>query len=274
MNEYTIDANGVTLNGGRTWQDADHLNVRTESGTTNFHAEAKCAALPAPPECSPIMVSAASRIGESFIPWSDLGIDPASCIEWVQFSRANYHFGEAGEDPLCLTIPEPEPEPEKPLGYIPEVSKDCDGATWSHPATTTGVGAPARYEISIDGGPKVAYTPGEVVSIPWGEDATQAVVSLFGYYDSGFWHQIGQSRISNTETCEVVPPVDPPVEPPITPEPPVAPPVDTPSTEVVVPVSKPEQLAETGGVDPLGMILAAVVLVAGGAALLRKAVAR
>ena len=112
MNEYIIDANGVTLNGGRTWQDADHLNVRTESGTTNFHAEAKCAAVPAPPECSTLMQAAASRIGESFIPWSDLGIDPASCIEWVQFSRANYHYGEAGEEPLCLTVTEPEPEPE------------------------------------------------------------------------------------------------------------------------------------------------------------------
>ncbi len=113
MNEYTIAANGVTLNGGRTWQDADHLNVRTESGTTNFHAEAKCAALPAPPECSPIMQAAASRIGESFIPWSDLAIDPASCISWVQFSRANYHYGESGEDPLCLTVVDEEPPVEE-----------------------------------------------------------------------------------------------------------------------------------------------------------------
>lgn len=221
MNEYTIDANGVTLNGGRTWQDADHLNVRTESGTTNFHAEAKCAALPAPPECSPIMVSAASRIGESFIPWSDLGIDPASCIEWVQFSRANYHFGEAGEDPICLTVVDEEPpaeEEEPPVTEEPPVD------------------TPPILE------PPFECPPGKAP----------------GWLDAD----------GNPTSCVDDNPT------PGKPKDELPPPVDTPSTEVVVPVSKPEQLAETGGVEPLGMILAAVVLVAGGAALLRKAVAR
>lgn len=107
MNEYTIDTNGITLS--TPWQDADHINVRTQTGTTNFHTEAKCAATPAPAECSPIMVSAAQHIGDTFIPWADLGLDPSACIEWVQFSRANYHFGEAGEAPLCLTVTEQPP---------------------------------------------------------------------------------------------------------------------------------------------------------------------
>ena len=107
MSEYTIDTNGITLS--TPWQDADHINVRTQIGTTNFHAEAKCAATPAPAECSPIMVSAAQHIGDTFIPWADLGLDPSACIEWVQFSRANYHFGEAGEAPLCLTVTEQPP---------------------------------------------------------------------------------------------------------------------------------------------------------------------
>ena len=114
MSEYEITEDGITLT--TPWQDADHLNVRTESGTVNFHAEAKCAAIPAPPECSPIMQTAAQKIGQNFISWDDLGINPESCIEWVQFSRANYHFGEQGEAPLCLTTPPvvPEPEPETP----------------------------------------------------------------------------------------------------------------------------------------------------------------
>lgn len=107
MSEYTIDTNGITLS--TPWQDADHINVRTQTGTTNFHTEAKCAATPAPAECSPIMVSAAQHIGDTFIPWADLGLDPSACIEWVQFSRANYHFGEAGEAPLCLTVTEQPP---------------------------------------------------------------------------------------------------------------------------------------------------------------------
>lgn len=107
MNEYTIDTNGITLS--TPWQDADHINVRTQTSTTNFHTEAKCAAIPAHAECSPIMVSAAQHIGDTFIPWADLGLDPSACIEWVQFSRANYHFGEAGEAPLCLTVTEQPP---------------------------------------------------------------------------------------------------------------------------------------------------------------------
>lgn len=50
----------------------------------------------------------------------------------------------------------------------------------------------------------------------------------------------------------------------------------TPSTEaeVVVPVGQPEQLAETGGDLLLPLALAAAALIAGGVALMRKAVAR
>lgn len=265
MNEYTIDEHGVTLT--TPWQDADHLNVRTESGTVNFHAEAKCAALPAPPECSPIMQTAAQKIGQNFISWGDLGISPESCIEWVQFSRANYHYGENGEQAFCLT----KPEPVKPLGYIPEIAKDCDGATWSHPATTTGVGAPARYEISVNGGAKQAYTPGDVVSLIWPEDGSTNVVSLFGYYDSGFWHQIGQSKIANTVTCEVEPPVTPPVDPP-TVVPPVEP-IDVPTT-IQPALDPPAELAVTGGFDLFPVLLGAAVMIAAGGVLFRKAFAR
>ncbi len=111
MTEFELTEDGIALS--VPWQGHDHLNVRTEYGTINFHAEAKCGTTPAPPECSPIMQSAAQRIGESFIPWSDLGIAEPSCVEWVQFSRANYHFGENGEVPFCLGEPEPE-IPDKP----------------------------------------------------------------------------------------------------------------------------------------------------------------
>lgn len=116
---YTIDTDGIHL--GTPWQDADHLNVRTQEGTTNFHTESKCANLPTPAECSPLMVNAANNIGNEFIPWADLGLDASACIEWVQFSRANYHYGEHGEAPLCLTVEQPPviPPLDCPEGKVP-----------------------------------------------------------------------------------------------------------------------------------------------------------
>lgn len=273
MNEYVIDENGITLN-GVTWQDADHLNVRTEAGTTNFHAEAKCAAVPAPPECSPIMQTAAQKIGQNFISWGDLGIGPDSCIQWVQFSRANYHYGEQGEAPLCLTTPPviPPVEPPAPLGYIPESAKDCDGVVWSHPETTTKQGAPSTYKVSVNGGDKVDYTPGTQITVEWPGDGSTPVISLFGYYDSGFWHQLGQTKFVNDLTCTVEPePEVPPTT--VIPEPPV---IDVP-TSIEVPTSTPapiDELAVTGGTDFFPLIIAAAALLTAGGFLLRKAFAR
>lgn len=234
MTEYEVTESGVQLLGGRVWQEHDHLNVRTEEGTVNYHAEAKCAATPAPPECSPIMVSAAQNIGADFIPWDALGIAPPTCIEWVQFSRANYHYGEGGEQPLCLTEEQPPVTPEKP-------------------------------------GPVFRWVTGEPLLDC--ESSTVTVVSTeeaAGYYlgNDDQWHLGGFFPTGNTDTktipasaeeCPVTPPV-PPVETPAAPERPT-------TTSAAVPASEGQaQLAVTGAPDVAGGLLAVVLVAAGLAA--------
>lgn len=114
MNDYELTQEGINLL-GYTWRDGDHLNVRLETGVTiNFHAEAKCATSPTPLECSPIMVNAANSLGKSKILWSDLGIGDGDCIEWLQFSQSNYHYGEQGEKDYCLSTPPKDPPPDLP----------------------------------------------------------------------------------------------------------------------------------------------------------------
>lgn len=100
--DFTLGESGVTLNNGHVWSDNDHLNVRTDSGTVNYHAEAKCGSVPAPAECSVKMQYAANDIGQTFIPWDHLGVVDGSCIEWVQYAQTNYHYGENGESSYCI----------------------------------------------------------------------------------------------------------------------------------------------------------------------------
>ena len=66
--DFTLGEAGVTLNNGHVWSNNDHLNIRTESGTVNYHAEAKCGNIPVPPECSLKMQYAANDIGQTIIP--------------------------------------------------------------------------------------------------------------------------------------------------------------------------------------------------------------
>ena len=100
--DFTLGEAGVTLNNGHVWSNNDHLNVRTENGTVNYHAEAKCGNIPVPPECSLKMQYAANDIGQTIIPWDHLGIAAGSCVEWVQYAQTNYHYGENGESSYCI----------------------------------------------------------------------------------------------------------------------------------------------------------------------------
>ena len=100
--DFTLGEAGVTLNNGHVWSNNDHLNIRTESGTVNYHAEAKCGNIPVPPECSLKMQYAANDIGQTLIPWDHLGIADGSCVEWVQYAQTNYHYGENGESSYCI----------------------------------------------------------------------------------------------------------------------------------------------------------------------------
>ncbi len=119
--DFTLGDSGVTLNNGHVWSDNDHLNVRTDSGTVNYHAEAKCGSVPAPAECSVKMQYAANDIGQSFIPWDHLGVVGGDCVEWVQYAQTNYHYGENGEGSYCIVDNNPTPLEPKELPVLEEV---------------------------------------------------------------------------------------------------------------------------------------------------------
>ena len=119
--DFTLGDSGVTLNNGHVWSDNDHLNVRTDSGTVNYHAEAKCGNTPVPAECSVKMQYAANDIGQSFIPWDHLGVVGGDCVEWVQYAQTNYHYGENGEGSYCIVDNNPTPLEPKELPVLEEV---------------------------------------------------------------------------------------------------------------------------------------------------------
>lgn len=76
-----------------------HVNVRTDTASYGIHFD--------PNNGHP----GGQWIGESFLPWSAFGITEG-CVVWVQWSAVNEHFGEGGQEPVCLYEPEPEPTAE------------------------------------------------------------------------------------------------------------------------------------------------------------------
>src|SRR5690606_30524310 len=49
-------------------------------------------------------------IGKNFIPWSAFSVPKKACITWVQIDGYNQHFGEGGQEPVCLGK-KPKPKP-------------------------------------------------------------------------------------------------------------------------------------------------------------------
>ncbi|AEI11851.1 hypothetical protein Celgi_1332 [Cellulomonas gilvus ATCC 13127] len=88
----------------------------------------------------------AAWIGASFVPWSALGVVDG-CVAWVQWSGADEHFGEAGQDPVCLTTqmetpcpsPSPTPTPTRTSTPRPSVSPSSSASPTSQP---TGLPSP------------------------------------------------------------------------------------------------------------------------------------
>ncbi|MFD2839348.1 hypothetical protein ACFSYH_02020 [Populibacterium corticicola] len=116
---YTVDPSGITLPAGRTFDayDVQDANIRTTTGDTiNIHFEpGKSHAL----------------AGSTTITWTQLGLQPGDCIAWIQLHGFNEHYGEGGQEPVCIPTPEPEPwEPpyECPLNEdgIPLSPRGCD----------------------------------------------------------------------------------------------------------------------------------------------------
>lgn len=75
---FVLTPEGVTLTSG-TFQANDHVNVRPGKG---LHLD--------PNNNQP----GGAFIGKTTVPWSALGLTAGTCVEWVQYSGANYHFGE------------------------------------------------------------------------------------------------------------------------------------------------------------------------------------
>lgn len=95
---YTVTPAGITFPAPLSAHG--HVNVRTDDGTGHgLHFD--------PNNSHP----GAAWIGETFLPWSALGITDG-CVVWVQWSEVNEHYGEGGQPPVCLTEPDPEPTPD------------------------------------------------------------------------------------------------------------------------------------------------------------------
>ncbi|HWJ84528.1 MAG TPA: hypothetical protein VNR62_03815, partial [Cellulomonas sp.] len=98
---YTVTAAGITLPDGMTFQAHGHVNIHTTLGDRSIHFD--------PNNNQP----GGAWIGKSFIPWSAFGLEGSFCVTWVQIGGFNEHFGEGGQDPVCVDpTPDPEPTPE------------------------------------------------------------------------------------------------------------------------------------------------------------------
>lgn len=110
---YTVDATGITLPDGHMFSDSGHVNVKTDEGDVSMHFEGKCITR-TDAECAGKRHADAQFIGKSFIPWSAFGLPEYFCVLWVQIHGFNEHFGEGGQEPVCMVgaVPSPSPSPE------------------------------------------------------------------------------------------------------------------------------------------------------------------
>jgi len=174
---YTVSIDGIHLPQGQVFPDNGHINVRSGGVTYNVHFEGKCVTR-TDAECAGARHDTAQYIGEGFIPWTViLGSDVKKpwCVDWVQLSGFNEHFGEGGQSPVGTGCATPEPEPTLPPlpadevvtgGWLFEVTCDTQvgDVVPAHRTVTT-----TRYEY-VDGQP--AGT-----SSTWTEDGTHTVAA-------------------------------------------------------------------------------------------------
>lgn len=158
--------------------------------------------------------------------------------------------------------------------YLPVVTEDCGVESWSHVGTPAhpAWGSVTGWQVQVNGGDRVEYTPGTAIELPEGAWEVGFFV-LYEKLPNG--QQWGRSK-GVTDACVIEEP-EVPVEEPEEPalivpdmEIPVEPELEAVTT---VPVDDVPMLAETGG-DPTGWVLAAVLIVAGGALMLRRLVVR
>lgn len=80
--------------------DGGHVNIKTSAGDKGLHFESLNWPADHPKK---------KYIGESFLPWSAFGLEGSFCVTWVQVSMYNEHFGEGGQQAVCVGQPEEPP---------------------------------------------------------------------------------------------------------------------------------------------------------------------
>lgn len=152
---YTVDRHGITLPAGEVFPAHGHVNVRwtNPAGSAGLHFD--------PNNNHP----GGKWIGKSFIPWSALGVPKTACITWVQIHGYNAHFGEGGQDPVCLSkkpkpspSPKPTPDPSPSPEPEPEPTPDPSPSTPSPDPSPTPTPDPPT-EPSPEPSPSPEPTP-------------------------------------------------------------------------------------------------------------------
>jgi hypothetical protein len=121
---YTVTKEGVTLPAGTTFPAGGHVNWRTDRGSYGIHFESL--------NNQPSGV----YIGKSFLPFN---LAVGECVEWVQVSLYNEHYGEGGQPPICnggtpsTTEPSPSPSPSE----TPSQTSVPPTPSTTTPSTTT-----------------------------------------------------------------------------------------------------------------------------------------
>ncbi|WP_430868323.1 hypothetical protein [Demequina aurantiaca] len=144
---YTVTASGITLPAGTSFPDNGHVNIKTTAGDKSIHFE------------SQNNQPSGTWIGESFLPWSAFGLTGEFCVTWVQIADFKEHFGEGGQEPVCIgkppvvegvavTLPDPIPATCEAPGALPTTPTTPTGVTWSWSGNTLTATADEGYAIT------------------------------------------------------------------------------------------------------------------------------
>lgn len=264
---YKVTDKGIELLSGN-FEDNGHINVRLSDGkTVNVHFESKCkgASKNEKPECfsasGPSKADFAQYIGKTFIPWTTFGVELSKdqCVCWVQVGGRDYHFGEDGESkcgekpntpeptPTPTPNPTPTPTPSTPEPTPTPTTEEPPSTpeptpTTSAPEPTPGTESPVTEEPTTE----PSQTPGVTPTDPPSDTLS------------------GETQTPDPEPEDLIS-----IEDDESPDSGTLSDVETPDPDSVT-VSGEDTLAETGNsAATTGVLIGAVLLVAGGAAIRR-----
>lgn len=121
---YTVTATGVTLSGGAKFEAHGHVNWKTTAGNFGVHFD--------PNNGHP----GGKWIGKATFKFTP-PLAPGECLTWVQVHGFNEHFGEGGQEPICVPTEEP-PVEEPPVEEPPTEEPDATVTVLPVPVVTQG----------------------------------------------------------------------------------------------------------------------------------------